>query len=67
MTAGIAMSVGSRGDSYDNGLAETVNGLYKTEVISRQGPWRGREEVEFATLRWVDWFSRDRLYGALGY
>ena len=65
--AGIAMSVGRRGDSYDNALAETVNGLYKAEVIYRQGPWRGREEVELATLQWVDWFNRHRLFGALGY
>lgn len=66
-SADIATSVGSRGDSYDNALAETVNGLYKTELIYRRGPWRGREEVEFATLTWVDWFNRDRLFGALGY
>jgi transposase InsO family protein len=61
------MSVGRRGDSYDNALAETVNGLYKAEVIYRQGPWRGREDVELATLQWVDWFNRYRLFGALGY
>jgi putative transposase len=65
--AGIARSVGSRGDSYDNALAETVNGLYKAEVIQRRGPWRGREDLELATLTWVDWFNHHRLFGALGY
>ena len=65
--AGIATSVGSRGDSYDNALAETVNGLYKTELIYRRGPWRGCEDLELATLTWVDWFNHRRLYGALGY
>ena len=65
--AGIATSVGSRGDSYDNALAETVNGLYKTELIHRRGPWRGCEDLELATLTWVDWFNHRRLYGALGY
>ena len=65
--AGIATSVGSRGDSYDNALAETVNGLYKTELIYRRGPWHGREDLELATLEWVDWFNNRRLYGALGY
>jgi len=53
--AGIEPSVGSVGDSYDNALAETINGLYKTEVIRQQGPWRNIEDVEFATLTWVDW------------
>jgi putative transposase len=65
--AGIAPSVGSRGDSYDNALAETVNGLYKTELVHRRGPWRGREDLELATLEWVDWFNHRRLFGALGY
>ena len=65
--AGIAASVGSRGDSYDNALAETVNGLYKAELVYRRGPWRGREDLELATLEWVDWFNNRRLYGALGY
>lgn len=65
--AGIATSVGSRGDSYDNALAETVNGLYKTELIYRRRPWRGCEDLELATLAWVDWFNHRRLYGALGY
>jgi len=55
--AGVEPSVGSVGDSYDNALAETINGLYKAEVIWRRGPWRSLEQVEFATLEWVDWFS----------
>ena len=65
--AGIAPSVGSRGDSYDNALAESVIGLFKTEVIQRKGPWRQLEAVEFATLRWVDWFNTRRLLGPIGY
>ena len=65
--AGIAASVGSRGDSYDNALAETVNGLYKAELVYRRGPWHGREDLELATLEWVDWFNHQRLFGALGY
>jgi putative transposase len=60
--AGIACSVGSVGDAYDNALAETVNGLYKTEVIRRRGPWRNIEAVEFATLEWVHWFN-NKLIG----
>ncbi len=63
---GIEPSVGSVGDSYDNALAETINGLYKTEVIRRQGPWRNIEEVEFATLTWVDWFNHRRLFEPIG-
>ena len=59
--AGLEPSVGSVGDSYDNALAETINGLYKTEVIHRRGPWRSYEAVEFATLEWVDWFNNRRL------
>jgi putative transposase len=59
--AGIEPSVGSVGDSYDNALAETINGLYKAEVIHRRGPWRNFEAVEFATLEWVDWFNNRRL------
>ena len=59
--AGIAPSVGSVGDSYDNALAETVIGLFKTEVIRRLGSWRNLEAVEFATLEWVDWFNHRRL------
>ncbi len=64
--AGIDPSVGSVGDSYDNALAETINGLYKTEVIRRSGPWRNIEEVEFATLEWVDWFNNRRLLEPIG-
>ena len=58
--AGIEPSVGSVGDSYDNALAETINGLYKAEVIHRRGPWRSFEAVEYATLEWVDWFNYRR-------
>lgn len=65
--AGIECSVGSRGDSYDNALAESVIGLYKTEVIHRRGPWKGVEDVEFATLTWVAWFNGSRLLEPLGY
>ncbi len=64
--AGIESSVGSVGDSYDNALAETVIGLYKTEVIRRGGPWRHAEQVEFATLEWVDWFNNRRLLEPIG-
>jgi putative transposase len=65
--AAIAPSVGSRGDSYDNALAESVIGLFKTEVIRRKGPWRHLEAVEFATLEWVDWFNHRRLLEPIGY
>ena len=65
--AGIEPSVGSRGDSYDNALAESVIGLYKTEVINRRGPWRTVEAVELATLDWVDWFNNSRLLAPIGY
>jgi len=65
--AGIEPSVGSRGDSYDNALAETIIGLYKTEVINHKGPWRGLEDVEFATLEWVWWFDNKRLLEPIGY
>ena len=65
--AGIELSVGSRGDAYDNALAETVIGLFKTEVIRRRGPWRNLEAVEFATLEWVDWFNHRRLLEPIGY
>jgi transposase InsO family protein len=58
--------VGSVGDSYDNALAETINGLYKAEVIHRRGPWRSFEAVEFATLEWVDWFNNRRLLEPIG-
>jgi transposase InsO family protein len=64
--AGIEPSVGSVGDSYDNALAETINGLYKAEVIWRRGPWRSFEAVEFATLEWVDWFNNRRLLEPIG-
>ena len=64
--AGIEPSVGSVGDSYDNALAETVNGLYKAELIHRRGPWKSLEAVEYATLEWVDWFNNRRLLGPIG-
>ena len=64
--AGINPSVGSVGDSYDNALAETINGLYKTELIRQQGPWRGIEAVELATLTWVDWFNNRRIMESIG-
>jgi transposase InsO family protein len=64
--AGIEPSVGSRGDSYDNALAESIIGLYKTEVIERRGPWRHLEAVEFATLEWVNWFVHHRLLEPIG-
>lgn len=64
--AGIEPSVGSVGDSYDNALAETINGLYKAEVIHRRGPWRSFEAVEFATLEWVEWFNNRRLLEPIG-
>jgi transposase InsO family protein len=64
--AGAVASVGSRGDSYDNVLAETINGLYKTEVIRRRGPWKNIDDVEFATLEWVDWFNNRRLLEPIG-
>jgi transposase InsO family protein len=63
---GIEPSVGSVGDSYDNALAETINGLFKTEVIRRRGPWRSLEAVEFATLEWVDWYNNRRLLEPIG-
>jgi len=63
---GIEPSVGSVGDSYDNALAETIFGLYKTEVIRKRGPWRSLEQVEFATLEWVDWFNHRRLLEPIG-
>jgi putative transposase len=59
-------SVGSRGDSYDNALAESFNGLYKAELIRHAGPWRGLDDVEYATLEYVDWFNHCRLHGELG-
>jgi putative transposase len=65
--AGAVTLVGSRGDSYDNALAETIIGLYKTELIRRRGPWKGLDEVEYATLEWVDWFNHRRLLAPIGY
>ncbi|WP_407651169.1 MULTISPECIES: IS3 family transposase [Burkholderiales] len=65
--AGIEPSVGSRGDSYDNALAETINGLYKAEVIHRRGPWKTKASVELATLEWVSWFNHHRLLAPIGY
>jgi transposase InsO family protein len=64
--AGINASVGSVGDGYDNAMAETINGLFKTEVIYRRGPWRGLDAVEYATLEWVDWFNNRRLLEPIG-
>jgi putative transposase len=64
--AGIAASVGSVGSSYDNALAETINGLYKTELIKPRGPWRTLDLVEIATAEWVDWFNHRRLYAYCG-
>jgi putative transposase len=64
--AGIASSVGSKGDSYDNALAETINGLYKAELIRRRGPWRTAAEVERATAEWVAWWNHQRLHGSCG-
>lgn len=63
---GIDASIGSTGSSYDNALAETINGLYKTELIKPRGPWRTVEHVEIATLEWVDWFNHRRLYEHCG-
>jgi putative transposase len=65
--AKLVPSVGSVGDSYDNALAETINGLFKAEVIWRQRSWPSLAAVEMATLRWVDWFNNQRLFGPIGY
>jgi putative transposase len=65
--AGAVTSVGSRGDSYDNALAETIIGLYKTELVRRRGPWKGIDDLEYATLEWVDWFNHRRLLEPIGY
>jgi len=65
--AGIAPSVGSRGDSHDDALAETINGLYKAELIHRRAPWKTRESIELATLEWVAWYNNHRLMETLGY
>ena len=64
--AGAVGSVGSRGDSYDNALAEAVNGLYKAELIRKRGSWRSLEQVELATAEWVDWWNHRRLHSAIG-
>jgi putative transposase len=65
--AGAVTSVGSRGDSFDNALAETIIGLYKTELIRRRGPWKGIDQIEYATLEWIDWFNHRRLLEPIGY
>ncbi len=65
--AGIEPSVGSKGDSYDNALAETINGLYKAELIHRRAPWKTKESLELATLEWVSWFNHQRLLESIGY
>jgi len=65
--AGAVTSVGSRGDSFDNALAETIIGLYKTELVRRRGPWKGIDQVEYATLEWVDWFNHRRLLEPIGH
>ena len=65
--AGIEPSVGSRGDSYDNALAETINGLYKAELIHRRAPWKTKAAVELATLEWVAWYNTQRLLESIGY
>jgi putative transposase len=64
---GAVVSVGSRGDSYDNALAESAIGLYKAELVRPRGPWRGLDDLELATLEWVDWYNHRRLHGAIGY
>lgn len=64
--AGASVSVGAKGDSYDNALAETVNGLYKAELVDRHGPWRSLDELELATLEYIDWFNHRRLHSACG-
>ena len=66
LDAGIDGSVGSKGDSYDNALAESFNGLYKTELIYHEGPWRNADDVEWATLTYVDWFNNKRLHISIG-
>ena len=65
--AGVEPSVGSKGDSYDNALAETINGLYKAELIHRRTPWKTKESLELATLEWVSWFNHHRLLEPIGY
>jgi putative transposase len=65
--AGIAASIGSVGDSYDNAMAEALNGTYKAELIGRAGPWRSRAQAEFATIEWIDWYNTARLHGEIGH
>ena len=65
-SACVVASIGSRGDSYDNALAESIIGLYKTELVRNRGPWRGLDDLELATLEWVDWFNHRRLFHELG-
>jgi len=65
--AGIKPSVGSVGDSYDNALAETINGLYKTELVYNLGPWKSKDALELATMKWIHWYNHERLLGAIGY
>ncbi len=64
--AGIAASVGSKGDSYDNAMAESLNGTYKAELVKLHGPWRTRAELELATIEWIDWYNERRLHGEIG-
>ena len=64
--AGAVASVGSRGDSYDNAMAESTIGLYKAELVRNRGPWRGLDDLELAILEWVDWFNHRRLHGEIG-
>jgi hypothetical protein len=66
-TQNLGQALGSRGDSYDNALAETINGLYKAELIHRRAPWKTKESVELATLQWVSWFNTQRLLEPIGY
>ncbi|RRS08700.1 hypothetical protein EAG18_10930 [Pseudoalteromonas sp. J010] len=65
--AGIQASIGSVGDSYDNAMAETINGLFKAEIIRRNGQWKNVDTVEYATLEWVNWFNNQRLLSSIGY
>ncbi|KZW99701.1 transposase, partial [Pseudoalteromonas luteoviolacea] len=67
MESGITASVGSVGDSYDNAMAETINGLFKTEIIRRNGPWKNVDAVEYGTLEWENWFNNQRLLSSIGY
>ena len=67
LDAGAVASIGTVGDSYDNALAESVIGLYKTECVRPEGPWRGVDDLELATLDWVHWFNETRLHSSIGY